>query len=91
LLFFILIRYYQNVKGFADSVLLLYAIDMKTKRKPGPKCLHSGNYRAADGATDLRVVSVKMPMEMIKKLSKMGGDRSMHIRAAINRYIEDFG
>jgi hypothetical protein len=64
---------------------------MKAKQKPGPKSLHSGNYKAKDGATNLQVVSVKMPMEMIETLSKMGGDRSLHIRAAVDQYIEEFG
>jgi hypothetical protein len=63
---------------------------MDTKQKPGPKSLHSGNYKALDGATNLQVVSVKMPLEMIETLNSMGGDRSLHVRAAVDRYIDDF-
>jgi hypothetical protein len=64
---------------------------MHTRRKPGPKRPHSGNYKSIDGAESLRVVSVKMPIEVIKALDNMGGDRSLHIRAAIDLYLEEFG
>lgn len=63
---------------------------METKQKPGPKRPHSGNYKAADGATDLQVVSIKMPRGMIETLNSMGGDRSLHVRAAVDMYIEEF-
>jgi hypothetical protein len=78
-------------QGVVDSVILYYAVGMKTKQKPGPKALHSANYKAKDGATNLQVVSVKMPVGMVEALHEMGGDRSLHIRAAVDQYIDDFG
>jgi hypothetical protein len=43
---------------------------------------------AADGAKNLRGISVMLPEDMISRLKTLGGDRSTKIRAAIAEWLE---
>jgi hypothetical protein len=43
---------------------------------------------AADGAKNLRGVSVMLPEDMILRLKTLEGDRSTNIRAAIAEWLE---
>lgn len=58
--------------------------------KRNPKSLEnlSAPYSAADGAKELRLVSVNLPAPMVERLDKLNGDRSTNIRAAIAAYLE---
>jgi hypothetical protein len=60
-------------------------------RKRNPKSLENLKppYSAADGAKELRLVSVKLPASIVEALDNLPGDRSTNIRAAITAYLSE--
>jgi hypothetical protein len=50
---------------------------------------HLKPFEAQDGAGNLVKVTVKIPESHRDALDKLSGDRSVHVRAAIEKYLEN--
>jgi hypothetical protein len=45
-------------------------------------------YSASDGAKDLVKVSIRLTPDAIAGLDKLPGDRSVHVRKAVDQYLK---